>query len=281
MCGSFRSEERLGLVAAGWHATGCSLSNVSWSKYTTMYYSFATTTSDVSTLSLEGSDGLLLRDFVLEAHAHRRVVILVYFVQKYDLDRISLDWEYPNHQVIGCNIVSSDDTANFPSFLQGLCKDGMGSNIIVSSSVYLKPFYDSNGNPSTDVSGFAKVLDYMHARPTVLGVAAYGHSYSANSSDAFVGGTRALATHPIFNQSNQSVCDTWNNATDAYDSCAGSGASHYVYSKTSQVMISYGNAESFKAKGAFIKNNGLLCYAMWEAGGDYNSILIDAINGAA
>jgi chitinase len=37
----------------------------------------------------------------------------------------------------------------------------MGSNIIVSSSVYLKPLYDSNGNPSTDVSGFAKVLDYM------------------------------------------------------------------------------------------------------------------------
>ena len=46
-------------------------------------------------------------------------------------------------------------------------------------------------------------------------------------------------------------------------------------------MISYDNAESFNAKGAFIKNNGLLGYAMWEAGGDYNNILIDAINGAA
>jgi chitinase len=46
-------------------------------------------------------------------------------------------------------------------------------------------------------------------------------------------------------------------------------------------MISYDNAKSFKAKGAFIKNNGLLGYAMWEAGGDYNNILIDAINSAA
>ncbi|KAJ8580983.1 hypothetical protein M405DRAFT_833272, partial [Rhizopogon salebrosus TDB-379] len=62
-------------VAAGWHATDYPLSDVSCSKYTTVYYSFTTTTSDVSTLSLEGSNGLLLPDFVSEAHAHIRVIL--------------------------------------------------------------------------------------------------------------------------------------------------------------------------------------------------------------
>jgi chitinase len=56
---------------AGWHATeGYPLSNVSWDKYNTMYYSFAITTSDVNSISLEGSNGLLLPSFVSEAHAH-------------------------------------------------------------------------------------------------------------------------------------------------------------------------------------------------------------------
>jgi chitinase len=45
-------------------------------------------------------------------------------------------------------------------------------------------------------------------------------------------------------------------------------------------MISYDNAQSFKAKGTFIENTGLLGYAMWQAGGDYNNILVDAINSA-
>ena len=43
-------------------------------------------------------------------------------------------------------------------------------------------------------------------------------------------------------------------------------------------MVSYDNAESFTAKGTYIYDRGLRGYAMWEAGGDYNNILIDAIN---
>jgi chitinase len=43
-------------------------------------------------------------------------------------------------------------------------------------------------------------------------------------------------------------------------------------------MISYDNAKSFEAKGTFIANTGLLGYAMWQAGGDYHNILVDAIN---
>ena len=55
----------------------------------------------------------------------------------------------------------------------------------------------------------------------------------------------------------------------------------YVYNKTSEVMVSFDNAQSFTAKGNFIKETGLRGFAMWEAGGDYDEILIDAIRDAA
>jgi chitinase len=42
-------------------------------------------------------------------------------------------------------------------------------------------------------------------------------------------------------------------------------------------MISYDDAQSFAAKGNFIKNKGLRGFAMWETGGDQNNILINSI----
>lgn len=46
-------------------------------------------------------------------------------------------------------------------------------------------------------------------------------------------------------------------------------------------MVSFDNAQSFTTKGNFIKETGLRGFAMWEAGGDYDEILIDAIRDAA
>lgn len=55
----------------------------------------------------------------------------------------------------------------------------------------------------------------------------------------------------------------------------------YVYNKTSEVMVSFDNAQSFAAKGSYIEDIGLRGFAMWEAGGDYNDILLDSIREAA
>ena len=46
-------------------------------------------------------------------------------------------------------------------------------------------------------------------------------------------------------------------------------------------MVSFDNPQSFAAKGSYIKEAGLRGFAMWEAGGDYNDTLIDAIRLAA
>jgi chitinase len=57
--------------------------------------------------------------------------------------------------------MNKDDTANFLSFLQELRQDPLGSNLILSAATDIVPFTGSDGNPLSDVSGFAKVLDYM------------------------------------------------------------------------------------------------------------------------
>jgi chitinase len=54
-----------------------------------------------------------------------------------------------------------------------------------------------------------------------------------------------------------------------------------VYDADNEDMISYDNAKSMAAKGAFIKKTGLKGFAVWEAGGDSNNILINAIRSSA
>lgn len=71
-----------------------------------------------------------------------------------------VSWEYPNKQGIGCNVISSDDTANYLSFLTKL-RTAVGPNVKLSAAVGITPWAGSDGSPSSDVSGFAKQLDYL------------------------------------------------------------------------------------------------------------------------
>jgi len=149
-----------------------------------------------------------------------------------------------------------------------------------------------------------------------LGVAAYGHSFTVLKADAFVSGSKnTLVAYPPFDASDPPVGDSWDDAagvdecgnlqgpggnvdfwglvqlgylnTDGtpkkniayrFDSCS---QTPYVYNFTSQIMVSFDNAQSFAAKGRFISENGLKGFAMWEAGGDFNDILLNSIRTAA
>ena len=78
-------------------------------------------------------------------------------------------WEYPGKPGIGCNVASANDSTNFLSFLQTLRGQDGAQNLILSAAVAVTPFVGSDGTPMSDVSGFAKVLDYIGTlSPTFL-----------------------------------------------------------------------------------------------------------------
>lgn len=169
----------------GWNADQLPVDQVSWDKYTSVTYAFALTQAD-GTILLQDSDVALLPQFVEAAHSHNTRAMLtiggwtgsMYFspmvatadnrtsfvnaamqlVSQYNLDGLDFDWEYPGASG-DCNVNTPQDTQNFLLFLQEL--RSQAPNITLSAAVALTPFVDTSGSPATDVSGFAKVLDYI------------------------------------------------------------------------------------------------------------------------
>ncbi|KAF9069510.1 chitinase [Rhodocollybia butyracea] len=166
----------------GWMAGTNPPSNISWSKYNTLTFAFATTTPDVNTVALDSISQQALPEFNVTtilsiggwsgsmyfsnamATAQNRsafVQTVVDIANQYDVDGIEFDWEYPGKQGIGCNTVSSSDSANFLLFLQQLRKDPTGAQLILAAAVSITPFAGSDGEPMADVSSFADVLNYI------------------------------------------------------------------------------------------------------------------------
>ncbi|KAI0633477.1 chitinase [Trametes polyzona] len=187
------SSDKSSRVAAGWyagyHSSDFTLQDVSWDKYTHLTFSFATTTPDVNELNLEDSNGALLPQFVETAHknnvkalvsiggwtgsryfsnhvatpANRTAFVktITNLVTQYNLDGIDFDWEYPGKLGLECNNKNGDDTANFLSLLQELRADSVGKKLVLTAATSITPFADADEAPSKDVSGFAKVLDWI------------------------------------------------------------------------------------------------------------------------
>ncbi|KAF8213886.1 chitinase [Mycena galopus ATCC 62051] len=183
------------------------------------------------------------------------------------------------------------------------------------------PLTDSCAPPAFQAGSAVSGVDAWQAagmplNQITLGVPAYGHSFRVAKSDAFVNGSQTeLALYAPFNASNIPVGDSWDDAPGVdecgnfeaqggvinfwgliqqgylnangtpkegvpyiYDNCT---ETPYVFNTTTNDMISFDNAKSFAAKGDYIKSKGLAGFAIWEAGGDYNDILLDSIREAA
>jgi chitinase len=82
-------------------------------------------------------------------------------ISKPDFIHLFYSWEYPNRQGIGCNTISANDSANFLSFLQTLRSQEGANELLITAAVSIRTFVGSDGNPMTDVSAFAQVLDYI------------------------------------------------------------------------------------------------------------------------
>lgn len=373
-------------VAMGWFAdwhSNFTVSNINWSGYNTMTYFTAQPDANLNVEILEGTS--TLSQFVSAAHTNNVKALLTIggwdgsmywsssvataqnrstfatnvaqFAYANNLDGIDFDWEYPGKQGAGCNIVSSNDTANFLEFITELRQQA--PNLTLSAAVSILPFVDSTGSPTTNASGFAQQLDWIEimnydvfgsfssvtgpnaplddscspnpsgsaksavaawtaagfpADQIVLGVPAYSHSFSVPSSTAAPNGQIQLYTS--FSAANEPQGDAWDyippGSTDicgnpqsangvfnfwalvgyGYLNSDGSVASGmlstfdncsqtpFLYDSNSQILFSYDDPQSFTAKGQYISQAGLRGFAMYEVGGDYNNLLISAINTA-
>ena len=95
--------------------------------------------------------------------------------------------------------------------------DGVGPNA---------PLNDTCASTAAQRQGSAvSAINAWHAAgmprsKIVLGVPAYGHSFSVKPEDAFVqGSTSELAAYPPFDKANQPVGDKWDNAAGTEDVC--------------------------------------------------------------
>ncbi|KAF8762019.1 Glycoside hydrolase family 18 protein [Rhizoctonia solani] len=332
------------------------------------------TTPNISFVNI--SDPEVFKDFVSTAHANllfpsgwtgsiyfssavataenrtEFVKTMVNLLSDNKLDGLSFDWEYPGAAGIGCNTNSPNDTANFLLFLQEL-RTAL-PNATLSAATSINPFISADGTPSTNVSDFASVFDYIQimnydiwgpwsdttgpnaplndtcatnatqkvGSAIVLGVAGYGHGFSVTPANAL--NDSILNPYSTFNKSFTPPGDAWDdmpvgpNGTVALDVCGNPQAqggnwdfwgliengflnengtantaegivykfdecsqTPFVYNQTSGVFVAFDNAESFAAKGKFINATGLRGFAMWEAGGDFDDILLDSIRSAA
>ncbi|KAH7143561.1 glycoside hydrolase superfamily [Dactylonectria macrodidyma] len=373
---------------AGFHANrGFPVSDMSWDKFTDVKYAFAETTPDGS-LDLSKSEPDQISAFVDAAKengvkalisiggwtgsrwfstsfgsAKNRTAFVntcLELVKEHNLDGLDFDWEYPNRQGLGCNAINENDTANFLSFLEELREHSEGKDLYLTAAGSLFPWNDASGVASTDLDGFASVLDYIMimnydlygawsatggpnaplsrtcdsrnnqgagdeavakwtaagipSSQLVLGVPAYGHGFSVNKTSAF-GADGKLSEYPPQNSSHRFQGSSWDSdppvddcgnaqppggtytfwsliteakfldakgnpargIAHAFDNCSKTPA---LYSSSRNIWVSYDDARSFREKGKFVLKNNLGGFATYEAGGDYNNILINAIRKA-
>ncbi|KAG8956634.1 hypothetical protein FRC04_000112 [Tulasnella sp. 424] len=85
-------------------------------------------------------------------------ILAVY--QKFNVDGIDIDWEYPGTSGNDGNTISSSDSANYLSFLK-ILRATLPDDAVITAATQVWPFAGSNGAPLKDVSAFAQYFDWI------------------------------------------------------------------------------------------------------------------------
>ncbi|KAG0146201.1 hypothetical protein CROQUDRAFT_44730 [Cronartium quercuum f. sp. fusiforme G11] len=138
-------------------------------------------------------------------NAHNRTVFvntIAEFVKKNGFQGVDIDWEYPNRQGMGCNVIKQADSANLLAFLERL-RMKLGPSARLSAAVPVQGFDGPDGQPLKDHSAFGKVLDYI----TIMAYDIYGPGWAKYS------GPNAplydTCSDPANKFSAQRAIDTW------------------------------------------------------------------------
>ncbi|KAG1082132.1 hypothetical protein G6F42_022691 [Rhizopus arrhizus] len=135
------------------------------------------------------------------------------FMDKYDLDGVNLDWEYPNDpNGVSCNAKDKDDTANYLVFIQELRRvlDTKYKSIhkLITVAVGTNPFNDAKQTPITKLdSSWASAVDSFY-------IMAYDISGSWNTE---TGPNAPLLKGSTYDSSVAQAVSAWHSAGIPYD----------------------------------------------------------------
>jgi len=172
----------------------------------------------------------------------------------------------------------------------------VGCQLILSAATAIVPFIGADGNPSTDVSRFSKVLDYiaimnydiwgpwtpvvgpnaplddsctipdyqigsavsavdawhsagMPVSHIVLGVPAYGHSFSVPPADAFTDSSQTkLALYSKFDNNTHPPGDSWDDPAGV-DTCGNVETAGGLWDMWAMIQAGYLNHDGTAARG--------------------------------
>ena len=203
-------------------------------------------------------------------------------VEKYGLDGIDIDWEYPSSDAAGISH-SSQDIGNFTLLMRDLRKV-LGSDRLVTIASYAKvKYYDLNAlNQYLD---FINIMTYDMGRPPYHNAALYPSSATKYSCDEAVqkhhqGGfpyNKLVLGVPFYGKElNQSESvDYIDIASFRYDKYIRAWDEDamvpYLADENGTMIMSYENAESAALKAEYIKEKGLLGAMYWNIEADDNS----------
>ncbi|KAL0573008.1 hypothetical protein V5O48_008954 [Marasmius crinis-equi] len=171
----------------GWLVDTLPPEQIDFSKYDIIDYAFVVLDANYN-LGFAGMSPDVLRRLVNSAHQHgtkvkvsiggwtgsgyfssavsnvnnrlRLVQNIRELYRSYNLDGIDIDWEYPGRSANGGNQVSPSDSANFLEFLR-LLRSALPKGARITAAASPVTFAGPDGRPMKDVSGFAKVLDWV------------------------------------------------------------------------------------------------------------------------
>ncbi|KAL0949420.1 hypothetical protein HGRIS_009481 [Hohenbuehelia grisea] len=151
---------------------------------------------------------------------------------KFGLDGIDIDWEYPGRSGQPGNEVSSEDSMNYLAFLQVL-RAALPADARISAATQSFPFSDPQGESMRDVREFAKVLDWI----LLMNYDVWGSSSTPGPNAPFYNGC-----------SNSSQPEA--NAVSAFNAwtAAGFPASQLVLGLPSYGYISHSTATSLRTR---------------------------------
>nr|WP_173715407.1 glycoside hydrolase family 18 protein [Clostridium beijerinckii] len=213
-------------------------------------------------------------------------------VNKYGIDGIDIDWEYP---VSGsCNLIkcTPKDKENFTLLLKSI-RNKIGTNKILSIAAGADKFYINN----VEINGIVNICDYINLMTYDFGYnthnanlyptsSPYGSGFSCDESvNIFLqAGVPAMKINlgiPFYGYHGHEYL-SYGNLLENYINK--NGWTRYwdyeakaAYLKNDDSFITYEDEESIDYKIKYIKSKGLGGAMFWEYNQDYNDILLNKL----